>query len=97
MKNTEETAKDVKSFIREQAKAQAVRLGMKPDDAVIENTSLVDSGLFDSFSFVALLSEIEKKYSIELDLSEHEPSYFTQIDGLALIIAGLVSGVPEKK
>ena len=93
MKNTGKTAQDIKRFILDLARAQAVRLGIRPEDALNEKVSLVDSGLFDSFGFMALLSEIEKEFSVELDLSEYEPSYFTTIDGLVLLTAELAAHV----
>lgn len=95
MKNTEKVEAEVKDFIRELAKAQADRLGINLGEALNGTTSLIDSGLFDSFSFMALLADLEKKFSVEIDFSSFEPDYFTKIDGLATIIAGLISNVSQ--
>ena len=97
MKNTEKTAQDVKGFILDLVKVQAVRLGGGIEETLNDETSLVESGLFDSFSFMALLAEVENKFCVELDLSQHEPEYFTRLNGLSLITARLIADVSESK
>lgn len=48
---------------------------------------MVDSGLLDSFAFIALLSEIEARFGVEVDLSEAEPDEYLRVGGLSRIAA----------
>ena len=40
-------------------------------------------GIFDSMEFLTVLSKVERKFSIEIDLSEFEPTEFASISGFA--------------
>ena len=49
--------------------------------------SLVESGIFDSLSFLDLLALIEDEFDVEIDLVGYDLEYFVTLDGLTLIAA----------
>jgi acyl carrier protein len=52
------------------------------DTAVNEDTNLVTAGLLDSFGFVDLVSFLEGRYGIRINLLDSDPSEFTVVRGL---------------
>lgn len=46
-----------------------------------DDTMLLESGLIDSLGFLGLMCDIEKKFSIELDFSEKDPSEYLSVGG----------------
>ncbi len=56
------------------------------NDSVDVNTSLLDQGILDSMSFLEFVVDIEQKFGVELDFGDLDPSDFTSIYKLQLII-----------
>ena len=50
------------------------------------HTHLTESGILDSFDYLSLISQIEKKIGMDLDLSEADPMDFLTVAGLAKIL-----------
>ena len=89
---TDITFEQVQSFILKKVSERAKLLGLEVDGANIGGEeSMLDSGFFDSLSFLDLLGEIENEYDVEIDLSEHEPAYFMTANGFASITIGSVA------
>jgi len=77
---------NVKEFIRHKMELRASVVGIDMEDLQNEELSLLESGIFDSLTFINLLSDLETEYSIELDLSDIEPEYFTSLQGLVALV-----------
>jgi len=60
-------------------------LGLVKEDIDI-NISLLEQGVLDSLSFLEYVTEIEKKFNIEFDFSELDPSEFNSITKLSNLI-----------
>jgi D-alanine--poly(phosphoribitol) ligase subunit 2 len=52
-----------------------------------DSENIFDTGAMHSLFFIQLLVFIEKKYKIDLDVGEFEPSQLTSIDAIAHFIA----------
>ena len=90
----------VKNFILQQLKNRMEILGVEPEpkNNIISNgQSLVDSGLYDSLSFLDLLVAIENEFNLEIDLSEYDPEYFVTPDGLTTIVTKSTIILPKEK
>ncbi|MCB1228833.1 MAG: GNAT family N-acetyltransferase [Verrucomicrobiae bacterium] len=61
-------------------------MASRPDLPTDQNLSLLDSGLFDSFSFIQLLNQIEREFSVTIDFASYPPEELTSLQGLATIV-----------
>lgn len=83
-----ERQEQTRRFILDEIEKRAEMLG--EDKSAVEKIvagkqSLVDSGIFDSLSFLDLLAAIEDKFDVEIDLTGYDLEYFVTLDGLTLI------------
>lgn len=69
------------SFIKEKVLKKAEKMQIILDEEINEDFSITGSGLFDSMDFMHLIVEVEDKFGVEVDFSEHEPAVFTTIGG----------------
>jgi acyl carrier protein len=79
---TESVRNFIEKRIRDTARTQGKTLLELRDDF-----SLVETGLFDSLSFVQLISAIEKEFNIAIDTGDLEPEEFTLLGNLARVAA----------
>lgn len=89
-----------KVFILKQLKNRMEILGVEPEainNIISNDQSLVDSGLYDSLSFLDLLVAIENEFNLEIDLSEYDPEYFVTPDGLTTIVTNSTIILPKEK
>lgn len=56
-----------------------------------ENDELVDSGLLDSLKLMELISYIEDKYNIEIDIDDIDPESFNTVNSIVSLIEKNVS------
>jgi acyl carrier protein len=81
------TEREVGEFILEQVQDPARRLGL--DLAALDSDfDLIGSGVLDSMRFLELLTAIEQRYKIEVDLNGVEIETVTKVGGIIdLVIA----------
>jgi acyl carrier protein len=75
----------VRNFIIEKTRQQIKLLGIE-SIALDDSTDVVREGLFDSLSFIDLISECEQEFKTEIQLEHHDPREFTQVGKLTEII-----------
>lgn len=49
---------------------------------ILSETNLIEAGIVDSFSFMDLLTEIEQKFGISVNIGDHEFESLTTLGGL---------------
>ncbi len=100
---TRKTGKNtaVREYILKEAEKRAEMLDEDKNavEKIVEGKqSLVDSGLFDSLSFLDLLTAIEDEFDVEIDLTGYDFEYFVTLEGLTLVAVEADSkAVTEKK
>lgn len=80
----------IREYIIGEARKRAELMGENEDvvEKIVEGKqSLVDSGLFDSLSFLDLLSAVEDEFDVEIDMTGYDLEYFVTLDGLTLVTA----------
>ncbi len=75
----------VKSFLSEQVQRRMQLLGLN-SGSPSNDSDLVKEGIYDSLSFVDLVSECENKFGIVIDLEKYQPGEFTKFGRLVEII-----------
>lgn len=81
---------EIREYIIKEAEKSSEMIGgdaSAVEKIVKDGQSLVDSGLFDSLSFLNLLTALEEQFDVEIDLSGYDLEYFVTLDGLTLIVA----------
>lgn len=73
---------DIRQFLLDTVRQKGVY-----DDTAV---SFVGNGLLDSFEFIELIADLEKKLGISYDLSDFDPDEFTCVDGLLKITVALM-------
>lgn len=79
---------EIKEFILSKARRNVKVLGIG-EEILSDDFSLRGSGIFDSMQIVELITDLENKFDIEIDLSDLEPSEFDTISGFSRSIASL--------
>ncbi len=79
----------IRDFIILELKRNIGKAGISASE-IDESCSMLESGLVDSFGFIALLSAIEKEFNVEINFSELDPSEFVTFKGLVFQCAKLV-------
>jgi len=78
---TKKTYNEIKKIIIDFISDDVRRSGMKIED-IQDDFDLLQSGLIDSFKFIDLISLVEEKSDIEIDLAELDAEGFATISGL---------------
>ncbi len=80
------TREDISSFVLERIHARS------PASKTVRFTdtdSLVALGLIDSFAFLDLVSQVEKRFGVEIDLGAYDFEEISTIDGMCrAVLAG---------
>ena len=69
------------SYLRNEAKRKKIKINFN-----LEKVDFFDKELIDSLSFLDLISFLEKKLDVEIDLSDANPNNLTKVDKLTNII-----------
>jgi acyl carrier protein len=77
---TQDLKDSIRKVIIDKA-AKKARLKKIDDGILEEDFSLTGSGLFDSMDIWDLITDIEGKLDIEVDLSDFEPHEFSTVSG----------------
>ena len=80
------TADTIRSAILEWLKP-ALKRAAWVDLQLTDETSLVASGLLDSFEFLELMAHLEQRLHLEVDLYDVDPAQFTRIGGLVEVFS----------
>ena len=78
---TKNTYNEIKKIIIEFISDDVERSGIKIED-IQDDFDLLQSGLIDSFKFIDLISLVEERSDIEIDLAELDAEGFSTISGL---------------
>jgi acyl carrier protein len=73
---------EIKEFIIDkiEEKSKLLDISFEPE-AMKDDFSLTGTGIFDSMDFMNLITDIEEKFNVEVDFSNHEPESFTTLTG----------------
>ena len=69
------------SYLRNEAKRKKIKINFN-----LKKVNFFDKELIDSLSFLDLISFLEKKLDVEIDLSDVNPNNLTKVDKLTNII-----------
>lgn len=59
-------------------------------DVDFENeTKLIDDGILDSFDIIAIVSELNERFDIEITADELEPENFNTLDAITSLVKSL--------
>jgi acyl carrier protein len=80
---------EVKEFIvaKIEEKSKLLDISFEPG-SINDDFSLTGTGVFDSMDFMNLIADVEEKFSIEVDFSNHDPESFTTLKGFIECING---------
>jgi acyl carrier protein len=84
---TQNGAERIKSLIASILEPRLLSQGIKMTDFQDE-LDLRDEGIIDSLGFMQLLMELEMRLESEIDLTEMDPEYLTNVGALSRHIAG---------
>lgn len=63
--------------------------GIRPDVDFENETALIDDGLLDSFDVVAIISEIDDKFDVQIRINELDPENFNSAEAIWNLIQKL--------
>jgi acyl carrier protein len=80
---------EIKEFIvgKIEEKSKLLDISFEPG-SINDDFSLTGTGVFDSMDFMNLIADVEEKFSIEVDFSNHDPESFTTLKGFIECING---------
>ncbi len=70
-------------------KLLAILAELRPDLDFAQEKRLIDDGLLDSFDIIALVSEINDVFRVEINVSELTPENFNDVDAMLALIERL--------
>ncbi len=90
MQEQKERREKIRQFILNDAEKRAETVG--EEKSIIEGIigggqSLVESGLYDSLSFLDLIAAVETEFDIEIDMTGYDLEYLVTLEGLSIIAA----------
>lgn len=59
---------------------------IRPDVDFINEKSLIDDGILDSFDVVSIISELDDHYNVQIRISELDPENFNSIESIWKLI-----------
>ena len=65
--------------------------GVRADVDFENETELIDDGILDSFDVVAIISEIDDKYGVQIRINELDPENFNSVENIWNLIRKLKS------
>ena len=71
----------LKLFLLTKAKSLLIAKGIE-DQVPNEHFNYIEAEVLDSIGFIELLEEIEKNFSIEMNLQNIDPTQFTSVKGI---------------
>ena len=80
---------EIQQFIIDkiEEKSKLLDISFEPE-VMTDDFSLTGTGVFDSMDFMNLITDVEEKFSVEIDFSNHDPEAFTTIKGFIECIKG---------
>ena len=63
--------------------------GVRPDVDFENETALIDDGILDSFDVVAIISEIDDLFDVQIRINELDPENFNSADSIWNLIQKL--------
>ena len=63
---------------------------IKPEIDFEKENSLIDDGLIDSFDIIAIISEINEQYNIEIEAEDITPENFNSLESINNLINRLL-------
>lgn len=56
--------------------------GIRPDVDFVQEKSLIDDGILDSFDVVSIISELNDAYDISIRITELKPENFNSVEAI---------------
>lgn len=67
--------------------------GIRPDVDFVNEKSLIDDGILDSFDVVSIISELDDAFGVQVRITELDPDNFNSVEA----IWALVQSMKEQK
>lgn len=65
--------------------------GIRPDVDFENETALIDDGILDSFDVVAIISELDDEYDVQIRINELDPDNFNSAESIWNLVQELKS------
>ena len=62
--------------------------GIRPDVDFMNETSLIDDGILDSFDVVSIISELDNEFGVQIRITELDPENFNSAESIWKLIQG---------
>ena len=62
---------------------------IRPDVDFPNETRLIDDSILDSFDIIAIVSEFNETFDVEINVEDLEPENFNTVDAMEALIANL--------
>lgn len=63
--------------------------GIRPDVDFEKETSLIDDGILDSFDVVAIISELDDAFDVQIRITELDPDNFNSVESIWKLVQDL--------
>ncbi len=77
-----ELEQEIREFITTKVKKRLERFGLT-DEAINDEFSLTESGVFDSIEFVELMTDVEHQFNVSVNFENYDPGEFTTLGGFS--------------
>lgn len=64
----------------------AILKGVRPDVDFVNATKLIDDGILDSFDIIAIVSEFNEEFDIDINVEDLEPDNFNTVAAMESLI-----------
>ena len=63
--------------------------GIRPDVDFENETALIDDGILDSFDVVAIISELDDAFDVQIRITELDPDNFNSVESIWKLVQDL--------
>ena len=77
---------EVKEFVIDHLQKNMLKLNIVAHE-IDDSFNFIESGVIDSMGFLELITEVEKRFKIEIDFEDYDPSEFTYLYGFVNCIS----------
>ena len=62
---------------------------VRPDVDFMNETKLIDDGIIDSFDIIAIVSELNEEFDVQIPIDDLEPKHFNTVEAIHDLIIKL--------
>jgi|ETN02SMinimDraft_2_1059926.scaffolds.fasta_scaffold37525_1 acyl carrier protein len=77
---------EVKEFVIDHLQKNMLKLNIVAHE-IDDSFNFIESGVVDSMGFLELITRVEKRFKIEIDFEDYDPSEFTYLYGFVNCIS----------